>query len=330
VTPSDGDAHFEFGRLDGDSQPRVEARDQAVVDTRNFLRVGIAGDNHLSLVGHQGFEGVEEFFLGARFAGKELNIVDQQQVERVVIAFELVESLALVGFHHVRYVLFRMDVANPRVGVFVEHLVADGVDQVGFTQADAAVQKQRVIRNARIAGHLDGGGAGQLVGFTGDEVVEGQHRVQLGAFVGRIAFGAGPAARTGPPGALAGGGFVRVEAGQVEVGGIGGRAAGDQGAGAMHRAAVVGRCRRIAAALAGRAVGAGLAGFGVEHEQHFDGRAPELAGEIGDASGKLVFHPVELEAVRCCDPQGIGVFVEGDQCQWFDPRLELLRREFAL
>ena len=47
--------------------------------------------------------------------------------------------------------------------------IADGVDQVGFAKADAAINKQRVIGFARALRDLDGGGACQIVGFAGDE-----------------------------------------------------------------------------------------------------------------------------------------------------------------
>ena len=44
---------------------------------------------------------VEELFLRAALAAEELDVVDQQQVERAVVALEIVERLVLVGAHHV-------------------------------------------------------------------------------------------------------------------------------------------------------------------------------------------------------------------------------------
>ncbi len=68
-----------------------------------------------------------------------MNIVDQQQVERVVVALELVERFALVGLDHVGDVLLGVDVADAGARVLQQHEVADGVDQVGLAQAYAAV-----------------------------------------------------------------------------------------------------------------------------------------------------------------------------------------------
>jgi len=45
------------------------------------------------VAGDQRLEGVEEFFLSAALAGEELDIVDQQQVQRMVVALEVVEAL---------------------------------------------------------------------------------------------------------------------------------------------------------------------------------------------------------------------------------------------
>ena len=112
----DGDAHFEFRRLDGDGQAPAEARDQAVLHAGDFLGIGVAGDHDLLVRLDQRVESVEELFLGAALAAEELDVVDQQQVERVVVALEIVESLVLVGAHHVGDVLLRVDVADLGLG----------------------------------------------------------------------------------------------------------------------------------------------------------------------------------------------------------------------
>ena len=43
-----------------------------------------------------------------------------------------------------------MDVADPRAGLVEQQLVTDRVDQVGLAEADAAVQEQRVVRDAGV------------------------------------------------------------------------------------------------------------------------------------------------------------------------------------
>lgn len=183
LAQQDRHAHFEFGRLDRDRQAGIEARDQAAVDARQFLRIGIAGDDDLLALRHHRFERIEEFFLRAVLAGEELDIVDQQQVERMVVALEVIERLALVRLDHVGHVLVGMHVAHAHPGARRHHGVADGVDQVGLAQAHAAIQEQRVVRRARVLGHLQRGGARQLVGLTRHEVLERQVGVQARALV---------------------------------------------------------------------------------------------------------------------------------------------------
>ena len=49
----------------------------------------------------QGVEGVEKLLLRTVLAGEELDIVYQQEIERVVIALELVKGFLLIGAHDV-------------------------------------------------------------------------------------------------------------------------------------------------------------------------------------------------------------------------------------
>ena len=72
--------------------------------------------------------------------------------------------------------------------------VADRVHQMGFAQADAAVDEQRVVSAARILRDLIGRRARQLVALAFDEIGEGEIRIQPAAeHRGRFAGGAGAA-----------------------------------------------------------------------------------------------------------------------------------------
>ena len=81
---------------------------------------------------YQRVEGVEKFFLRAVFSAEELDIVYEQQIERVVVALELVERLLVIGAHHVGDVLCRVQVADLGGGVLSQDIIADGVNQVRF------------------------------------------------------------------------------------------------------------------------------------------------------------------------------------------------------
>src|SRR5260370_25535276 len=51
---------------------------------------------------------------------------------------------------------------------------ADGGDQVGLSEAYAAVDEQRVVRCAGVLGDLQCGCARELIGFSGNKAVEAE------------------------------------------------------------------------------------------------------------------------------------------------------------
>src|SRR3546814_8606611 len=96
----------------------------------------------------------------------------------MIIALEFVEGLTLVRLDHIGDLLVGMHIADTRTLAVGQQGVANGMDKVCFAQTHAAIQKQRVVRHARILGNLQGSRTRQLVGFTGNEVVESKVGVQ--------------------------------------------------------------------------------------------------------------------------------------------------------
>jgi hypothetical protein len=78
---SDRGAGLEFRRLDRDRQTPSEAGFQPFFEPRDFLRIAIAGEDHLLLSLEQRIERVEELFLRTFLAGEELDVVDQQRIQ---------------------------------------------------------------------------------------------------------------------------------------------------------------------------------------------------------------------------------------------------------
>ena len=181
----DGDAHFKLRWLDGHRETPAEARDQALFHAGDLFRVGVAGDDDLLVRLDQRIESVEELLLGAALVGEELYVVDQQQVERVVVALEFVEGFLLIGAHHVGHVLLGVDVTNACLRPPVGDLVADGLHEVRLAQADAAIDEQRVVRDTGVFRDLDRCSARKLVGLAGDEAVERKTAVQARAVLHR-------------------------------------------------------------------------------------------------------------------------------------------------
>ena len=70
-------------------------------------------------------EGVEELFLRAVLVVKELDVVDQQQVGRVVLGLQRVEGLSLVVGHDIGDELLGVQVTDDRAsGRSLQHRVA--------------------------------------------------------------------------------------------------------------------------------------------------------------------------------------------------------------
>src|ERR1041384_6582721 len=126
----DRPAHLDLRRLDRPGEPPAEARDQPLFHAGDLLGVGIAGDDDLLESLDQRVESVEKLLLGAALVREELDVVDEQQIERVVIALELVERFLLVSAHYVGDILLGVTVANPRLRPTVGEMVADRLQQV--------------------------------------------------------------------------------------------------------------------------------------------------------------------------------------------------------
>src|SRR5258708_39739801 len=91
----DRDSHFQLGRFDANGQTPDKPRDQTVFDACDLFRIGITGDDDLLVSLDQRIESVEKFLLRAIFPVEKLNVVNQEQIERVVILFKSVKSLVL-------------------------------------------------------------------------------------------------------------------------------------------------------------------------------------------------------------------------------------------
>ena len=131
-------------------------------------------------------ERVEELLLRAVAAGEEVDVVDDQQVDVAVAMAELVHVAGLDGVDELVDEAVAGQIEDARRRLALEHLLADGLQQVRLAQPDAAVDEQRVVRLARLLGDGDARGVRQAVARAGDEVLERVIRVErqrLVAFV---------------------------------------------------------------------------------------------------------------------------------------------------
>ena len=175
----DREASFEVWRLDVGDEAPLESRSQPVLQCRNLFRGTVGGDDDLLVDLVQRIEGVEELFLRPVFPREELNVVDEQHVDRAVLVPELAHASSGDGADHLVGELLRRQVDDALAREAVVHLMADGVHQVRLAQAHAAVEEQRVVAVARCFGHGLGGRVGELGVVTDDERREAKTRIEL-------------------------------------------------------------------------------------------------------------------------------------------------------
>ena len=161
------------------------------MDVGQALGVGVAGHHNMRLFRQKSLEGIKKLFLGTLFVGQELHVVNQEQIQRVVALFELIKCLALIGFNHITDKLLSMDVENSCIWTLSQQTVANRVHEVGFAQADAAVNKQRVVQVARHACYVHGCRPRHAVCPALDQRVKVQARIEP-IFLG---FGGAPELR---------------------------------------------------------------------------------------------------------------------------------------
>ena len=184
----DRDAGLQLRRFDRHGQAPAEAGLEAILDTVDLLRIAIRGQDDLLVTFQQGIEGMEELLLGALLVGEELDVIDEQGIDAAVVTLELFNGVVLQRFHHVLNKPLGVHIDD--FGIFFTLLdgIANGVQQVGFTQAGAAIEEQRVVSTTRIVRYLTGSRTRQLVGLTLDEILEGIVHVGV-ALVVRLGLG---------------------------------------------------------------------------------------------------------------------------------------------
>ena len=82
----------------------------------------------------------------AAFAGKELDVIDEQDVHAAVALAELQYPVVADGVDHLVHEVFGGHVDHPGPLVMPQDVVADGVDEVGLAEPGLPVDEQGVVR----------------------------------------------------------------------------------------------------------------------------------------------------------------------------------------
>ncbi len=188
----DRDLGFEIGRLNIGDQSPLEAAAQPVFNFGQLFGGTVAGDDDLLHGVVQGVKRMEKFFLRPLLAGQKLNVIDQQDIDATELVAECGHLVVAQRVDHVIGELLAGDVADGGLGLAPLHLMPDGLHEMGFAHAHAAIQEQRVVGFGGTLGHGLAGGVGELVAAADDEGVEGVAGIQLrGAIPIKTGLGGG-------------------------------------------------------------------------------------------------------------------------------------------
>ena len=185
----DGTAQFEVKARDRHDQPAREARADALIEHFEIARRRIAGHHDLLGPGEQRAQRMAEF--GGRLALQELHVIDQQQVDAAQPFLEAERGLALHGGDEMVHEVVGGQIDDVLGGIGRLHGMGDGVEQVGFAQADGGMDIDRVEGHGIVGGGIGdllGNAKGHFIGFAGHEAVKGHARID-GAARQRIALG---------------------------------------------------------------------------------------------------------------------------------------------
>ena len=120
----------------------------------------------------QAVERVEELFEDLFLALEELDVVEEEDVDRAIPVLELVHPLPADAVDELVEELLRRDVAHDGVRVEFDAVMADGVEEMCLAEAGVRVDEQRVVVVTGLLGDGESGGVGEAVGLADDEVVE--------------------------------------------------------------------------------------------------------------------------------------------------------------
>src|SRR5260370_35683896 len=97
----------------------------------------------------QRVERVEEFFLRAVLAGQELDVVDEQHVDRAVLVPELAHPRGGDGADDLIGELLRSEVDDALAREAIVHLMPDRAPDWSLAQTQPYIEEKRALRVAR-------------------------------------------------------------------------------------------------------------------------------------------------------------------------------------
>jgi hypothetical protein len=141
----DRGAGLEVRRLDVRDQAPVQARGEALLHASHVGGDPVGGDDDLFACLVEGVEDVKKLIHGAVAARDELDVVDKEDVAVLAVAAaELIKGVGADGADELVHEALGALEGDPEVWALAEDVVAEGVEEVGLAEADAAVDEEGV------------------------------------------------------------------------------------------------------------------------------------------------------------------------------------------
>ncbi len=164
------DSCFVAGRIEACDEAPLEPADEAVLKGRQLGGCAVGGEDDLLAVVVERVEGVEEFFLAVLAFAEELDVVDYEHVNGAAVALKLGEGSFFDCGDEGVYELFAAQEPDEGIGEFFLCFAADGVEEMCFSESDAAVEKQWVVCCSGCVADGDAACMGEPVCRSDDEV----------------------------------------------------------------------------------------------------------------------------------------------------------------
>src|SRR5215470_4058037 len=186
----DGHPGLEVRGLDVSDQAPLEPRAQALLEIGDLLGGSVGRHHDLFSRVVEIVERVEELLLGPLLARDELDVVDEEEIDRPILRAKLRGAIVADGVDQVVGEALRRQIEQAKLWIEAADLMSHRVEEVRLPQADSTVDEEWIVGARRQLGHRLAGGLGELIRVADDEGVErvadgeaggGDRRLRLGS-----------------------------------------------------------------------------------------------------------------------------------------------------
>jgi len=123
---------------------------------------------------------MEKLFLGTNLAGNKLNVINQQYVDSSEPGSKELHPFMTERINHFIHEFFCRAIAYIQLRGSCTDCMADGIEQMTFSQANAAVNKEGIIGISRVVSYCHCGCMCKLIARAAHKEIKGIFVIQRG------------------------------------------------------------------------------------------------------------------------------------------------------